>query len=75
VRNTARGGHEAPDENAGGDDQPPAVAVRQAPDGNAEKRVEEREREPDQQAHLRVGDAEVLADRPYHQRENLPVDE
>ncbi len=38
-----------------------ALAIREAGDGNAQKRVKHRERQSDQQAHLRVGDLQVAA--------------
>src|SRR5678809_654571 len=63
-----------PQRGAGGDDVAPARAVGEPRDGNSEHRVEERERQALQIAHLHVGNPEVPFDRTDEKAQNLPID-
>jgi hypothetical protein len=65
----------APEDETDGDDGAPAVNIGEAADGDSEEGVEEGEAEAHEQAHLRVGNGEVAAQRRDEQRENLAVDE
>ena len=75
LRQPASGGHQAPQKDADGDDQPAAAPVGQPSDGHAEHAVEDGEREAGQQADLGVGNAEVAADGLHQQAQDLPVNE
>jgi hypothetical protein len=72
----ARGrGHHAPGGAAHGDDRAPDAPVGEARDRDAGEGVEHREGAAGQEAHRRVGDAELAADRLDQDREDLAVDE
>ena len=51
------------------------MAVGETSDGHAHGHIEDREREPHQEAHFGVADLEVGTDGLYQQRDHLPVDE
>jgi hypothetical protein len=68
-------GHAAPHEQREADDRAPRAAVRPARDGDAEERVEQRERQAGEQAQRRVRELELLLDVLLQDREDLPVDE
>ncbi len=68
-------GHQAPGEETGGDQAAAAPRVGEPAERQPEEGVEEREAEPHEQAHLRVRDAEVAADRPHQETQDLAIDE
>src|SRR4030095_13212741 len=74
-REPRRRRHGAPDREPDGDDGPARAAIREPRDRDAGRGVEERERDPREEAHRGVADPEILLDRLEQNREDLPVDE
>ena len=74
LREPTHCGHPAPDRERDRDDRHAVAAVGDASDGNAKGRVEEGERDPGQQAELRVRQAQVRFDRLDQDREDLPIE-
>ena len=75
LRQPAQRRHQRPDDDARGDDALAVHAIREPADRNAERRVEDGEREALQQADLRVRHLQVAFDRLDQQRDDLPIDE
>ena len=73
-RRAASRGHEAPDADPPRDDRAPAPLVGQPRDRESQHGVEEGEREPAEQAHLGIGEAEIALDRVNQQGEDLAID-
>src|SRR5690606_5657506 len=67
--------HDAPYEDADGDDVDAIAAVDQAADGKACDAIKHSKSKALQQAHLCVGDAEIALNGPDEEAQNLPVDE
>ena len=74
-REARQRGHPAPHEHGQRDDRASRSGVGPARDRNARERVEERERDPGEEAERRVGERDLLADVLGEDREDLPVHE
>lgn len=74
-RRAAEHREQAPQGTGAGDDPDPPHPVGEPAHRDAEARVEDREEDAAQHAELRVGEAEVLADRLGQDRDDLPVQE
>ena len=72
-RQPAQRRHHTPHRDANRDDRRPLPAIHQPPDGNAHDGIKQRKGKAVEQAELRIADLQRLADRPDHQREDLPV--
>ena len=75
VGETAGHRRQAPERDAQGDEVAAAARVDPSPERQAQQGVERREGEADQEAYLRLGQAEVGADRVDHQAQEHAVDE
>jgi len=73
VRQSARGGHQAPEGNCPGHDPLAWPPVYQSGHRNAREHVEKHEGKADQQADLGVTEPEVSLDRGDEQGHQLPV--
>ncbi len=68
------GGRQAPDGHADGDHRLAAAPVGQEGQGETQEQVDDAERQPDQDAHLSVGEPQVLFDGLQQQAEDVAVD-
>ena len=75
VGHAAERGEARPDDDGQRDDVHPAAPLGEAGDGDAERRIEQGEGQPTQQAELGVGELQVDLDRLTDGRDDRAVDE